>query len=226
MLYQGMSGKHIVVAKMSYDFIDNYYFYYYSKMENYYEILGIAKTDDINDIMSDIVTAETTRDTNNTDYNAVVAKVNEAVTLYQAEVQTVIANLPGDPAVYGDWQKEALKKLTEAYNNILAAKADNEAAHAEALAEDATKNSTGKKTANLDALTEACKLFADAEENGGIYNNEYKTKKDNQEAWNTAATDNGTAKLSSDLTTLKEDLGENCVSSKDGDIEAIRKCWV
>ena len=183
-----------------------------------------AKTDDINDIMSDIVTAEETRATNNTDYNEVVAKVNEAVTLYQAEVQTVIANLPGDPAVYGDWQKEALKKLTEAYNSILAAKDDNEAAHAEALAEDATKNSTGKKKANLDAITEACKLFADAEENGGIYNNDYKTKKENQEAWNKAATDNvtGTAKLSSDLTTLKNDLGENCVSSKDGDIEAIR----
>ena len=183
-----------------------------------------AKTTKINGIMDGIAVAQATMEANNADYNEVVAAVDAAVKLYQAEVQRVIANLPGDPDVYGDWQKEALKKLTEAYNNILAAKADNEAAHADGIAEDATKNCTGKKEANLDAINAANALFADAEGKGGIYNNDYKTKKDNQEAWNNAATgsDNGTAKLTSDLTSLENDLGANSVSSKADDIQAIK----
>ena len=130
-----------------------------------------AKTTEINGIMEGIADAQTTMETNNTDYNDVVAAVEAAVIRYQTEVQTVIKNLPGDPDVYGDWQKEALKKLTEAYNKILAAKADNEAAHADEHAEDATKNCTGKKQANLGAINAANELFADAEGNGGIYNN-------------------------------------------------------
>ena len=183
-----------------------------------------AKTTEIKGIMEGIADAQATMETNNADYDVVVAAVDAAVIRYQAEVQRVIANLPGDPDVYGDWQKEALKRLTEAYNKILAAKDDNDAAHADNLAEDATKNCTGKKQANLAAINAANELFADAEGNGGIYNNDYKTKKNNQETWHNAATgsENGTAKLTSDLTSLENDLGANSVSSKADDIQAIK----
>ena len=171
-------------------------------------------------INANIETAEATRTQNNTDYNAIKEAVVTAKERYQKEVQTVINNLPGDPAVYGDWQKEALKKLSEAYNKVLEAENANKAAYAEELAEDATKNATGKKAGNQDLLDAANAQFADAEGNGGIYDKEYKTRKDNQETWNTAAVE-GKNGLSTALTTLRTDLGNSKVSVFNTKLEEI-----
>ena len=171
-------------------------------------------------INADIASADNKRTQNNTDYDAIKYAVATAKERYQKEVQTVINNLPGEPAVYGDWQKEALKKLSDAYNKVLEADKANEDAHAEAHAEDATNNATGKKAGNQALLDEANAQFADAEGNGGIYNNEYKEKKENQEAWNTAAVE-GKNGLSTDLNNLKADLGNSKVSVFNTQLEEI-----
>ena len=172
-------------------------------------------------INADIATAQTTRENNEKDYKEISDAVKAAKERYQKEVQTVINNLPGgESAVYGDWQKEALKKLSEAYNKVLEAENANNDAHAEALAEEATKNATGKKVANQNLLNAANAQFADAEGNGGIYDKEYKTRKDNQETWNTAAVE-GKNGLSTALTTLRTDLGNSKVSVFNTKLEEI-----